>query len=170
MLVSVIMANYNKGHFINEAIGSVLSQTLTDFELIVVDDASTDDSLSIVRKAAKADNRIKILTNETNSGVSFALNKGMKAVSGKYVCFIDSDDLFRPERIEKMVDALKGRLDYIAYTDIFRIDKDSKVINASYLGSKRLPPDGDAYAYLLREWIWGLSTMMFPASVISEVG
>jgi glycosyltransferase involved in cell wall biosynthesis len=164
------MANYNKGQFIAEAIESVLRQTFTDFELIVVDDASTDDSLAIINEVAKADARIKILTNETNSGISFTLNKAMKAASGQYLCFIDSDDLIRPERLEKMVNALKGRPGYIAYTDVFRIDKDGEVIKGSYLGSKRLPPDGDAYAYLLREWIWGLSTMMFPASVIQEVG
>jgi glycosyltransferase involved in cell wall biosynthesis len=165
-----MMANYNRGHFIVEAIGSVLRQTFTDFELIVVDDASTDDSLAIVSKVAKTDARIKILTNETNSGVSFALNRAMKVASGQYLCFIDSDDLFRPERLEKMVGALKGRPGYIAYTDVFRIDEDGEVIKGSYLGSKRSPPDGEAYSYLLREWIWGLSTMMFPASVIQEVG
>lgn len=164
------MPNYNKEHFILQAIQSVLRQTFSDFELVVVDDGSTDGSLAIIREVAKTDGRIKVLTNAANAGSSFTLNKAMNAATGQYICFISSDDVFKPERLERMVDALKGRPDYIAYTDIFLMDKDGKVIKSSYLGSKGLPPEGDAYAYALKEWIQGLATMMIPTSAIQEVG
>ena len=152
------------------AIESVLRQTFTDLELIVVDDGSTDDSLTMVKSVAKTDDRIRILTNGRNAGFPFSVNKAMKAASGRYLTTLDSDDLFRPERLERMVDALKGRPDHIAYTDVFRIDKDGKVIRGSFLGSKRSPPEGDAYPYFLKEWMWGIGTVMFPASAIEAIG
>jgi glycosyltransferase involved in cell wall biosynthesis len=169
-LVSVVMPNYNKEQFILLAIQSVLQQTFRDFELVIVDDGSTDNSLAIIKEVAKTDGRIKVLTNAANVGPSFTLNKAMNAATGQYICFIDSDDVFRPERLERMVDALKERPGYIAYTDIFLIDKDGEVIRNSYLGSMGSTPEGDAYAYALSEWVQGLATMMIPATATQEVG
>lgn len=168
--VSVLMANYNKERFIVDAVQSVLNQTLADFELIIVDDESTDGSLAIVKNFQKTDARVRVLTNAKNAGTAASLNKAMKVASGQYFCLIDSDDLFKRERLEKMVEGLGGRSDCIAFTDIFRIDEAGETIKKSYLGTERLPPEGDAYGYLLRNWIWGLSTMMFPASAIQKIG
>jgi glycosyltransferase involved in cell wall biosynthesis len=164
------MPNYNKAQFVAEAIQSVLQQSLKDFEFIIVDDGSTDGSLDVIRDVTKNDGRVKVLSNGANRGVSFTINKGMREVTGKYVCLIGSDDLFRPERLERMVNALGGRLDLIAYTDLFLIDESGRTTRSSFLGSKKLPPEGYAYPHLLSNWIWGLATMMTSASAIQEIG
>jgi len=169
-LVSVIMPNYNKAQFVAEAIQSVLQQSMKDFEFIIVDDGSTDGSLDVIRDVTRNDGRVRVLSNGNNRGVSFTINKGMREVTGKYVCLIGSDDLFRPERLERMVNALGGRLDLIAYTDLFRIDESGRTIRSSFLGSKKLPPEGYAYAHLLSNWVWGLATMMTSASAVEETG
>lgn len=162
------MPNWNKGRFIATAIQSVLDQSYTEFELIVVDDGSSDNSLSVLEDLAKTDSRIRVIANRTNRGSSYSLNRGMKEASGRYFCFIGSDDLFKPERIEKMVEALQSSQHHIAFTDIFTIDESGKVLRDSYLD--RLPVEGDAYASILTDQKQGQGTMMIPASAPRAVG
>ncbi len=100
-LVSVIMASYNAARWIKDAIQSVRSQTLKDWELIVVDDASTDGSVDIVQSFAKLDPRIKVVALEKNSGTaSVPRNVGLSLAEGKYICFLDADDIYHPKRLE----------------------------------------------------------------------
>ena len=98
--VSIIMPLYNTAKYLSESIGSVLNQTLREFELICINDASTDDTLEILREFSKRDNRIKILTNETRSGAAYSRNRGIKEASGKYLSFLDGDDVFEEEMLE----------------------------------------------------------------------
>ncbi len=97
--VSVIIPVYNAEAYLKECIDSILSQTLKDIEVICVDDGSTDKSLEILKDYEKADNRIKILTQE-NKYAGVARNNGIKAACGKYLVFLDSDDFFEPELLE----------------------------------------------------------------------
>lgn len=99
-LVSVIIPTYNRGWILKEAIESVLMQDFTDFELIVVDDGSTDNTLDIL-----GDYRKKLTVIEQhNQGVSAARNRGIKSASGKYVAFLDSDDLWLPQKLSRQVE------------------------------------------------------------------
>ena len=91
-LVSVIIPTYNRADFIEKAIQSVLNQTYSNFEIIVVDDGSTDSSAQIIQKLAEKDHRIRYYKLEVNSGVSIARNTGISLVRGKYIAFLDSDD------------------------------------------------------------------------------
>lgn len=100
-LVSVILPVFNGERFIQEAIASILSQSFTDWELIVVDDASTDRSASLVQ--ATADARITLLHNDVNRGVVESLNRGIDHSRGTYICRMDCDDIAMPDRIEKQV-------------------------------------------------------------------
>lgn len=103
MKVSVLMPVYNGSLYLQEAIDSILGQTYKDFEFIIVDDGSTDDSAAIIAKNAAKDNRIVSLYNEKNSGICVTLNKGLDLAKGEYVIRMDCDDISLPERIERQV-------------------------------------------------------------------
>lgn len=98
-LVSAIIPNYNYGRYLGEAVESVLAQTYPNVEVIVVDDGSTDDSLSVLQRFG---DQITVISNK-NSGVSTARNSGVAASSGKYVAFLDADDAWLPEKIEAQI-------------------------------------------------------------------
>lgn len=101
-MVSVLMCNYNTNKaFLKEAIESILSQTFKDFEFIIVDDGSTDDSLAYIKEFK--DDRIRILENKANRGHAGALNVGIQEAKGKYIARMDSDDISLPTRLEKQV-------------------------------------------------------------------
>ncbi len=99
--VTVLMTLYNKGPYVEEAVRSVLAQTFTDFELLVVDDASTDGGLDKVK--AIGDPRIRILESAVNTGRAAAANRGYDSARGQYIAVLDADDVMRPERLAKQV-------------------------------------------------------------------
>lgn len=101
MKVTVLMTYYNKGPFVEEAVRSVLANSFTDFELLVVDDASTDDGLKRIR--AIGDPRIRILESPVNTGRAAAANRGFEAAQGEYIAVLDADDRMVPERLAKQV-------------------------------------------------------------------
>ncbi len=103
-LVSVIIPAYNRRDSIGRAIDSVLAQTLTDFELIVVDDASTDDTVAVV--AAYTDPRMRLIRRDANGRAAAARNTGIRAATGRYVAFLDSDDSWTPDKLEIQLAAL----------------------------------------------------------------
>lgn len=103
MKVSVVMPVYNGAQYLQEAIDSILNQTFKDFELIIIDDGSSDDSLKIIQMNADKDKRIIFITNEQNSGICVTLNKGLDIARGKYIVRMDCDDISELNRIEKQV-------------------------------------------------------------------
>jgi glycosyltransferase involved in cell wall biosynthesis len=109
-LVSVLTANYNYAGYIREAIESVQAQTYTNFEVIVCDDGSTDESCEVVESYAKSDPRIK-LTRKENGGVASALNAAYRESKGQIVCLLDADDRFLPEKLEMVVGAFRSHPD-----------------------------------------------------------
>src|SRR2546430_979121 len=122
-LVSVIMPAFNAERHIVESIQSVLSQTLPDWELVVVDDGSTDNTAEILRTFVSADARIKYVY-QPNGRLGKARNTGFQHSSGGLIAFLDSDDLWLPEKLELQVTALAEHDADIVYTDgfIFRGD------------------------------------------------
>lgn len=104
--VSIIVPVYNVEKYVKKCIKSLMNQTLEDIEIIVVNDGSTDNSLSIVEELAQEDNRIKIYTKE-NGGLSDARNYGLKKAKGKYIAFLDSDDYVKTDLYEKMYEKAK---------------------------------------------------------------
>jgi succinoglycan biosynthesis protein ExoO len=103
-LVSVVTANYNGAPHLASAIRSVLDQSLADFELIIVDDCSTDDSLAVIARAAAGDPRVKVLAQAANGGPGAARNRGLDSARGHWISIFDSDDLMAPERLERLVE------------------------------------------------------------------
>jgi len=121
--VSVIIPTYNRAHLVGRAIRSVLNQTYQDFEIIVVDDGSTDNTEEVVK--GFNDDRIRYIWHDENRGGAAARNTGIKAAQGEYIAFLDSDDEWLPEKLEKQVKAFEDALPDVGvvYTDFRRLDK-----------------------------------------------
>lgn len=111
--ISIVIPVYNCGKFIEETLNSILNQTYSDFEIIAIDDGSTDNSAEIIETCAKKDSRIKLIKQE-NAGVSCARNKGIQLSQGEYIAFCDADDLYLPTTIETLVNAIeKNNCDWV---------------------------------------------------------
>jgi glycosyltransferase involved in cell wall biosynthesis len=100
--VSVLMPNYNCEKYIAEAIESILDQSFTDFEFIIIDDCSTDGSWKIIQEYAEKDARINAMKNEENLKICKTLNRGIEIAKGEYIARMDSDDIAKPEWLEKV--------------------------------------------------------------------
>lgn len=125
--VSVLMPVYNGEKYLKEAIDSILSQTYSNFEFLIIDDGSTDKSKEIIK--SYKDKRIRLIENETNLGLPKTLNKGLKLAKGKYIVRMDCDDISLPERIEIQVKYMDGNLDVgISGTRYIELEN-GKVIN-----------------------------------------
>ena len=139
-LISVLMSNFNTDEeYLREAIESILDQTFTDFEFIIVDDASTDDSLSVIESYSRSDKRISILKNDTNLGLAASLNRGLEKATGKYIARTDSDDIYFPERLEKQIEWMQAHPDYIVCGTWFE-----KIGDGSGFYNKKIP-DHETY-------------------------
>lgn len=101
--VSVIMANFNGARFVGAAIASVVCQTLRSWELIVIDDASTDDSVAVAIRAAGGDSRVRVVRQMQNGGAAAARNRGIEVAEGEWIAIFDSDDLMLPHRLEQLI-------------------------------------------------------------------
>ena len=111
-LISVIMPVYNEEKTIKKAVESVLKQTYREIELIIIDDASTDSTPKIISELAKEDDRIVMLRNSVNRGITYSLNRGLRKASGKYIARIDGDDWYHPRKLELQMTFLEERRDY----------------------------------------------------------
>ncbi|HFI0404451.1 TPA: glycosyltransferase family 2 protein [Streptococcus suis] len=129
-LVSVIIPVYNASQFIEETVQSVLEQTYQHFEIILVDDVSTDSSVSIIRKMMAKDKRISLLENEVNSGVAIARNKGVAAATGRFICFLDADDLWIPTKLERQVAFALNHGHAFTFTSYQFADESGRVVRA----------------------------------------
>lgn len=109
-LVTVVVTNFNEGAFITDAIHSLQAQTFEDFIAIIVDDASTDDSLAIAAAQVGDDSRFQIIRHPENRGLSAARNTGLRAADTPFICFLDADDFFFPDNLEERLGALIGQL------------------------------------------------------------
>ena len=128
MTITVLMSAYNAARFLPQAIESVLGQTHRDFEFIIIDDGSTDDTLALTRSYAGKDSRIKIITRE-NRGFAPSLNEGMQKASGEWIARIDADDVMMPNRLERQIEFLQKHPDLVVASSlVFYIDGTDRVI------------------------------------------
>jgi glycosyltransferase EpsE len=112
--ISINLITYNRSKYIEESIGSVLQQSFQDWELIIVDDASTDDTENIIKNYIKQDKRIKYYKNKTNLGIVKSRNLALKKSSGKYIAVLDSDDVWCDKnKLKKQIDFLEKNKDYV---------------------------------------------------------
>ena len=153
--VTVIMPAYNASHFIDAAIRSVMAQTVDDWELLVIDDGSRDDTCKIVEGLAAEDSRVKLLRNEKNMGVANTRNRGLSLCRGKFVAFLDSDDIWLPEKLQKQLDLLDSTGADLCYTSYGIMDTAGAQSRGDYL----VPGKAD-FRKLLKENVIGCSTVM----------
>ena len=131
-LVSIIMPSWNTSNFIAESIQSVINQTYKNWELIIVDDCSTDNTDEVV--SFYKDQRIKYLKNEKNSGAAITRNKALREAQGEWIAFLDSDDLWAPEKLEHQINFMKNNGYNLSFTEYEKIDEESKPLNVYVSG------------------------------------
>lgn len=155
--MSVIMPCYNGQKFIGQSIESVIKQSYKNWELIIVDDCSTDNSFEIVSAYTKACSRIKLIRNKVNSGVAETRNSGIRIASGDFLAFLDSDDLWDPQKIEVQLAFMTTYDHPISHTAYRKIDEIGNVIAA------KIPVNtqGVSYNQLLRHNEIGCLTAMY---------
>lgn len=139
-LVSIIMPSYNTGKYIGKSIESVLNQTYQNWELIIVDDCSTDNTDKIVTSINDA--RIKYMKNSCNLGAAISRNRALREAKGQWIAFLDSDDLWMPEKLEKQIRFMKINGYAFSYTNYEEIDIDGNVTGVKVSGPKRITRTG----------------------------
>lgn len=127
-LVSIIMPSYNSAKYISEAIESVIAQTYTNWELLITDDCSTDNSRDIIKQYAETDSRVKLFCLNENSGAGVARNNSIKEAKGKYIAFLDSDDRWMPEKLKRQISLMEEKQCLLSYTSYMTIDDNGKSI------------------------------------------
>lgn len=137
-LVSVIIPNWNCAQFIAETIKSVQAQTYTNWEMMIVDDCSTDGSENVVKPFLKEDGRIRLLRNEINSGAAVSRNYALREAKGKWIAFLDSDDLWTPDKLEKQL-VFMMKNDYkFSYTEYIEMDETGNEKGVRISGPKHI--------------------------------
>lgn len=133
LLVSVLLPSYQHDQWIGETIESVLNQSYNNIELIIVDDASTDESVSVIKEYAAKDPRIKFKAFEKNQGAMVALNKCYKLSSGDYIATISSDDVWELDKLEKQIKVLENNpnIDAVFALPTFINENGEKITNVS---------------------------------------
>lgn len=162
-LVSIIMPSYNTADFISETIDSVLNQTYKNWELIIVDDCSTDNTDEVIEKYL-SDQRIRYLKNGKNSGAAISRNYALREAKGKWIAFLDSDDLWVPEKLEYQINFMKYNDYHFSYTNYEEIDEEGNSLNKLVTGPKKITKRG-MFAYC-----WpGCLTVMYDAEYVGLI-
>jgi teichuronic acid biosynthesis glycosyltransferase TuaG len=125
-LVSIVMPAYNCEKYVVEAINSVLAQTYRNWELLVLDDGSKDKTLQIIEEFSQKDSRIKALPNGKNMGVSATRNRGIELASGEWIAFLDSDDMWKPEKLEKQFEIVEKEAAEFLFTGSSYINEEGE--------------------------------------------
>lgn len=162
-LVSIITPVYNAERFIEETILSIKEQQYELFELLLIDDHSTDNSLEIISKHSREDSRIKILQTPHNSGAAVARNVGLKNAKGQYVAFVDSDDKWKKNKLEEQIRTMKQNHYGFTYTNFEMVSEVNEVIK-----EKVVLPEKLNYSALLKNTAIACSTVIIDKAVFGD--
>ena len=162
-LVSIIMPTYNCADYILETIKSVQVQTWQNWELLIVDDCSSDNTEDIIKSILKEDSRIIFYKLHQNSGAAMARNKAMEMARGDYMAFLDSDDIWLPEKLEKQIGFMKENDIYFSCTAYEWIDEKGTPLNKVINTVKKVD-----YNRLLLDCPVGNSTVMYNVSLLGK--
>lgn len=137
-LVSIIMPSYNCGKYVEETIRSVQAQTYQNWEIIFVDDCSSDDTVRLVSELLEKDSRIKLYQNHRNSGAAVSRNYALLEAKGRWIAFLDSDDLWEPTKLEIQVRFMEENGHKFSYTEYQEMDADGNLTGVIISGPKRI--------------------------------
>lgn len=163
-LVSIITPTYNCGRFIAETIQSVQAQTYTDWEMIIVDDCSTDNTFEIVKTFMVNDARIRYIRNERNSGAAITRNRALREAKGQWIAFLDSDDLWMPDKLKRQTGFMISNGYNFSYTAYSEIDSEGKDTNILITGPNTISK------YKMWAFCWlGCLTVMYNKECIGLI-
>ena len=161
--VSIITPMFNAEPFLVECIESVLAQTYTNWEMVIVDDMSTDGSFSVAESYARRDVRIQVVRQSANIGVGQARNVGLQHASGRYIAFLDSDDMWLPDKLLQQVHFLQTQQVPLTYTAYERVD-----VHGGHLRTVRVPTQ-ITYTDMLRMNYIACLTMCYDRNLVGEI-
>ncbi len=162
-LVSIIMPSYNTAQYIAASIQSVITQSYKNWELLVVDDCSTDNTDEVVQSFL-SDSRVRYFKNDKNSGAAVSRNRALREARGKWVAFLDSDDLWLPEKIEKQVSFMEKGNYHFSYTNYFEMDIEGKKNGVLVTGPKKITKTG------MFNYCWpGCLTVMYDRDAVGLI-
>ena len=162
-LVSIITPSYNSAKFISQAIESVLSQTYTNWEMIIVDDCSPDNSNEIVKKYCNKDSRIKLIKLEKNSGPAVARNRAIQEAKGRYIAFLDADDLWKPKKLEMQIKFMTEKDLVFTYSSYDLVDEEGNSLG-TFTTKEKI-----SYKGLLKTCSIGCLTAIYDTQKIGKV-
>ncbi|MCX0414256.1 glycosyltransferase family 2 protein [Clostridium perfringens] len=161
-LVSIIMPSYNTASYIGFTIESILNQTYQEWELIIVDDCSTDETENIVYSFK--DKRIRYYKNEKNLGAAICRNRALREARGRWIAFLDSDDLWKSEKLEKQIAFMKKNNYYFSYTNYEEIDSEGNLTGIKVTGPKKISKRG------MYNYCWpGCLTVMYDSKFVGLI-
>lgn len=161
ILISIVMPSYNSEQTILHSIESVQAQTYLNWELLITDDCSSDQTVEIVRKCAEKDCRIKCIVNENNFGAGFSRNQSIARASGKYVAFLDADDIWLPSKLDEQLQFMENSGALFSYTGYQKFSD-------SGMGGEIIPPETVTHDQLLYGCVIGCLTVMYNADVLGK--
>lgn len=161
--VSVITPSYNSSSHIAETIRSVINQSYSNWEMIIVDDCSTDNSIDLIQSFIDQDSRIKLIKLSENSGAAIARNTAIKAAEGRYIAFLDSDDLWHSIKLEKQIQYMKDKNIAFSFSSYEKIDENGLPFGVAYI------PKKVNYHKLLKTNVIGCLTAMYDAEKLGKI-
>ena len=161
--VSVITPTYNSAFFIEECIASVSSQTYENFEHIIIDDGSNDGTTDLVKQLAKNDERIRLIELGNNAGAAIARNKGIAEAKGRFIAFLDSDDLWVPEKLQKQIAFMTENEIAFCYANYIVIDEKGAFVERRTVASKL------NYVDILKSCQIGCLTAIYDAKLLGKI-
>lgn len=161
-MVSVIMASYNKEKYISESINSVINQTYPDWELIISDDGSEDNTCSIVKRFTENDSRIKLVQSSVNLGAAHARNTALSKATGRYIAYLDADDLWCPDKLLKQLDYMRENGYAMCYTSYDIIES-----NGEFRKTIHIPPKVN-YEDFLKKPLTCSHSIMIDTAVVDK--
>lgn len=162
--VSIVMPAFNSAEFIQDSIGSVIAQTFSDWELIVVDDKSTDNTVTVVSEFAKADPRVQLIVFTENQGPGPARNAAIEKASGRYIAFLDSDDLWEPKKLEMQIQFMTDKNIALSYTAYRKVNETGDLGDTIFFDAPRTD-----YNSLLNRCVIQNSSAMYDVSKLGKV-
>ncbi|MBQ9857724.1 MAG: glycosyltransferase family 2 protein [Oscillospiraceae bacterium] len=161
--VTIITPAYNAERFLGYTVESVLRQTYKNWEMLILDDGSTDDTFACAKRFTTVDSRIHAVKNKQNIGVAATRNQGIELADGDYIAFLDSDDVWREDKLERQITLLHASGADIAYSSYSFIDANNTPIGKPYL-----VPEFTDFKKMLSENVIGLSTAMVKRDILRQ--
>jgi len=167
MTVSVVIPTYNRSAMVERAVRSVQAQTYTNLDIIIIDDGSTDDTGQRVAALQEEDQRIRYIRHEKNRGAQAARNSGLRAATGDYIAFLDSDNEWLPQKIETQMALFTARpaSPGVVYCGFSRVNSNQQLMH-NYIPQFR----GQVYPRVLQDWLTDTSTLLIRREMLEKIG